>query len=607
MPKRNAKRSAVNEQPNTNKAKKPAATNQAARDNQAATGRTASTQRGTTLATHAVGAIPILQQLLRRMRLHDFLQQHLPPEDARTKVATPRVILLLLNNLLVSREPVYGVAEWAREFDPQLFGLQPRHIEQLNDDRVGRCLERMARTLNTNLIMDVVRHVVQEFELRLDELHNDSTTVSFCGEYPDASMEKLLAGLLTPAITWGHSKDHRPDLKQLLYILTVTNDGGVPIYFQTASGNVTDDQTHQATWQLLAELVGRKDFVYVADCKLATTEQMRDIASRGGRFITVLPATRKENTTFRTRLVEQPESIAWRELYHEVDEAGKLLDVMQACADEHASKEGFRLLWYHSLRKQTSDAAARATRLERAIHDLTALRERLAGPRTRFRVREKVAAAVDAILDEHAVRALLRVEIGESEEAAYRQASRGRPSPKTKYVREVHMRFSITWEVDGMRLARESAGDGVFPLVTNLAEWPAQEVLDAYKRQPIIEKRFSQLKTDFRVAPVYLKNVERIVGLLAVYFFALMVQSLLERELRRAMESAELPSIPLYPEGRPCAHPTTRRVLDYFAPLSRHQLTSATSRHAETITTALTPLHRQILELLGIPTTAYDQ
>ena len=178
--------------------------------------------------------------------------------------------------------------------------------------------------------------------------------MSFSGEYPEASMEKLLAGLLTPAITWGHSKDHRPDLKQLLYILTVTNDGGVPIYFQTASGNVTDDQTHQATWQLLAELVGRTDFVYVADCKLATTEQMRDIASRGGRFITILPATRKENATFRSRLVEQPESITWSVLYHEVDEDGHLTDAMQVGADEH---EEYRSRHQHAEGCKHHDAA----------------------------------------------------------------------------------------------------------------------------------------------------------------------------------------------------------------------------------------------------------
>ena len=98
-------------------------------------------------------------------------------------------------------------------------------------------------------------------------------------------------GRATPAITYGHSKDHRPDLKQLLYILTVTEDGGVPVYFTTRSGNTTDDQTHQETWKMLRELVGRADFLYVADCKLATMDNMRYIDRQGGRFMSVLPAT----------------------------------------------------------------------------------------------------------------------------------------------------------------------------------------------------------------------------------------------------------------------------------------------------------------------------
>ena len=129
-------------------------------------------------------------------------------------------------------------------------------------------------------------------------------------------------------------------------------------------------------------------------------------------------------------------------------------------------------------------------------------------------------------------------------------------------------------------------------------------MLQAYKRQPVIEKRFSQLKTDFRVAPVYLQSVTRIVGLLAVYFLALMVQSLLERELRKAMESAGVESLPLYPEGRPCVRPTTRQVLDAFQPLSLHKLLRGRKSpcffHSD-----LAPLHRQLLKLLRIPATAY--
>ena len=121
----------------------------------------------------------------------------------------------------------------------------------------------------------------------------------------------------------------------------------------------------------------------------------------------------------------------------------------------------------------------------------------------------------------------------------------------------------------------------------------------------MIEKRFSQLKTDFRVAPVYLKSVTRIVGLLAVYFFALMVQSLLERELRQSLATSKLKSIPLYPEGRRCVRPTTRQVLDVFEPIMRQTLTTTGRDEFEMFTTELAPIHRTILSLLRVPISKY--
>ena len=230
---------------------------------------------------------------------------------------------------------------------------------------------------------------------------------------------------------------------------------------------------------------------------------------------------------------------------------------------------------------------------------------RLGSPRTRFRTRDKVTAAVDAILDSYAARDFLRVDIQAQSHEQYRQASRGRPTKNTKYTRHVQTRFHVTWELDGKQLERAAAGDGVFPLITNLHDWKAADVLQAYKRQPIIEKRFSQLKTDFCVAPVYLKSVTRIVGLLAIYFFALMVQSLLERELRQAMATQRIDSLPLYPEGRACVRPTTRHVLDVFEPIARHTISKVGSNNFETFTTELAPIHRMLLKLLGMPTTDY--
>ncbi len=159
------------------------------------------------------------------------------------------------------------------------------------------------------------------------------------------------------------------------------------------------------------------------------------------------------------------------------------------------------------------------------------------------------------VLTDAAAASWLWVAIEEQEEATFRQATRGRPSETTPYRKETRLRFTLSWKLNLEALSETEREDGVFPLLTNDRKLSATEVLRAYKRQPLLEKRFSQFKTDYAVAPVYLKNVSRIQGLLAAYFFALLVQTLLERELRQAMARAGEESLPLYPEGRACPRP----------------------------------------------------
>jgi len=119
-------------------------------------------------------------------------------------------------------------------------------------------------------------------------------------------------------------------------------------------------------------------------------------------------------------------------------------------------------------------------------------------------------------------------------------------------------------------------------------------------------ERFSQLKTDFEVAPVWLKEASRIQALLGVYFFVLLVQTLLERELRRAMERDEGGSLPLYPEGRACRRPTTRRLIDLFEPIQRHVLIFPNGQK-QTMVTKLSSVQRKILRLLKLSPTHYGQ
>jgi transposase len=536
------------------------------------------------------------------MRLEEFLRSYLPRADRRCRIAPALGTTLLLKNVLLSREPLYGIGEWAARYTPEALGFADTQLPSLNDDRVGRCLDRLFQCDVSSLVLALVTHVVSEFQVDLDELHNDSTTITFHGAYADAAQEEQRGQRTRLAITWGYNKDHRPDLKQLLFILTVARDGAVPVYFQVANGNVVDDQTHRATWDLLCRLTGRRDFLYVADCKLATTENMAHVHQRQGRFLTVLPRTRSEDRAFRDLLSHG--QVQWRPIHAKRNDDGEIVDQYSVSEPATLSAEGYRLVWYHSTRKAQDDARARHQQVERALLELAELRQKLSSPRTRYRQEAKVAEAVQGILQARGVQGWIVWEVKPQTVETYRQNRRGRPSAQTLYVQKKSTRFQLEYHIDTVQLAAEVPGDGVFPLITNDHSLSELELLLAHKGQPSLEKRFSQLKTDFEVAPVFLKEASRIQALLCVYFLALLTESLLERELRRAMEREAIASLPLYPEGRKCRRPTARRLIDLFEDVQRHTL-QVGRRPPVVFTTDLSRLQRRLLRLLGM-TQVYD-
>lgn len=556
---------------------------------------------GQALDSYTVGALPILNRILERARIAEFLQDYLP-RDIRYKITPVQGILLLIENYICSREPIYGVGEWASRMAPDLLGLNPGDITHLNDDRVGRCLDRLFESDCASLVLAVVVHVIKEFQVSLEEIHNDSTTITLSGRYEGAGEEGREKGKTVHAITWGHSKDHRPDLKQLLYNLTISADGAVPVHFFTGNGNLTDDQTHRETWDLLRNLKGTSDFLYVADSKLATKENMGYIDGHGGRFISVLPETRAESKDFR-KLVRQ-QMISWHELWKKTNEDGVTKDVVSITSQPATTIEGYRLIWFHSSRKAELDEIYRNDRLQRALRALAILRQKLQSPRTRYRQEARVRDAVEKRLGALGATEWISVEIKKNEHERFRQQQRGRPGKDTRYRRDVRTRFDIEYKIDPMKVAQDALEDGIFPLVTNDRRLPELEILQAYKRQARIEKRFEQLKTDFEIAPVYLKTRRRIEALFCVYFFALLVQALLERELRRAMAKNEIRELPLYPEGRACRAPTTRRIVDVFESIQRHKLTTGDGA-SEMFVTKLTPVQVKVVELLGLSASTY--
>ena len=559
-----------------------------------------------TLASRRLGALPLVAFFARRIGLRRLLDTWVPPDDARLALDPATVLSAVIANLCIEHRPLYALGEWAAAYEPGLLVLAGGQAGLLNDDRVGRMLDRLFLADRGSLLTELMTGVITEFGIDCSRLHNDSTSVSVHGAYQAAGGGEV-AGVPTPAITFGHSKDRRPDLKQLVYILTVSADHAVPVIYRLADGNTSDDPTHIPAWDQLVKLTGHAGFLYVADCKLASEEAMRHIDRGGGRFITVLPRSRKEDAAFRAWM--QDHQPAWAEAHREPGaRLGHPDQVWSTCDAPAPSAEGYRVVWVHDNGKQQRDAATRARRIEKAVaaveDDLAA---RVGSPRSRLRTAAAVhAAARDAIAAADATR-WVRYAVHETTQESYRRAGPGRPGPGTAYRRIENKAFRVTCDVDVAQVAYDAVSDGCWPLITNDMDMTGAQVLAAYRYQPDLERRHHLLKGIQDAAPIWIKTIPRIEAIFLCHFIALLITALIERQIRTAMKTAGIARLATYPEFRGCAAPTADRIFEIFAHVQRHELRDQAGAPVQIFEPELTPLQLRILELLDIPAAAYTR
>jgi transposase len=548
-----------------------------------------------------VGAAPLVRHFLQRLDLHGLFERHLPVLPGRPPaLPSPTVLCLLVTNLLLARQPLYALPDWAARRVPEFLDLLPGQAALLNDDRFGRALDHLQRADRASLLTALVRHTVQEFAIDQSEFHQDTTTVTFSGDYADQ-----LPATRTdrpPRITFGYNKDHRPDLKQLLYSITISDDGAVPLHCKLYDGNTTDDAVHRDTWTFLRQLVGHSDFLYVADSKLCSRDNMSFIAGQQGRFLTVMPRTRSEDSWFRSQVPTQ--SLDWQEVHREPNprrQDGPDV-VYQAVESPQRSSEGHRLLWYRSSQKAEQDRQQRAQRLQRAQTRVDGLH---GGGRRGWATAEQARQAGERIVQEEQVQAWLQIVVRQEVAEEYRQIGRGRPGPATEYRRIEHRHYRLHLEEDGEALRREGLCDGLFPLMTNDEELSLREALHKYKYQPFVEKRHEQLKSVFAVTPMWLKNVGRVASLLWLYYVVELVAALVEREVRQRMEEHGWASLALYPEGRASGAPTAALVFGVLEGHRRHRLLNEQGQELRRFHDALTEAAQEAVALLGVDRAAY--
>ena len=412
------------------------------------------------LESERLGPLPLVNHFLERLGLEALLDRFVPTLDRRVRLPYAKALLVLLRSVLVEREPLYRQSETVHGFCAAAFGLKAD--EMVSDDAIGQGLDRLFDADRAGLLTAVVVSATEAFDLRLSELHQDTTSISFCGQYREARGRRV-RGRRAPLITYGFSKAHRPDLKQLLWVLTTTADGAVPVQFRCEDGNTSDSRTHAGTWDTLVKATGRTDFLYVADSKLCCEAAMDHIDRRAGRFVCVLPRSRSEDSEFREWL--QTHEPAWELLWDRPNRRrqGAPRDrwwVHRALLPSH---EGWPVVWVKSSALELRRRQSRRERLLAATEALETLNARLAGPRPRRRSREQILQYLERVLRRYRVAQYLRVELVHELAHQFRQTRRGRPGPNTQYQRKSKQHWQVRFSIDETAIAYDRKSDGMYP------------------------------------------------------------------------------------------------------------------------------------------------
>src|SRR5215472_2270745 len=528
-----------------------------------------------------VGALPILNRVIERMGLAEELAL------ALKNPGYADALLALIKNILVERNALYAVGEWAALYAAGLVAQG-----KIGDDKLGRALDRLFAADRASLQTRIVLAVMNGFDLKMEQIHNDTTSVMVRGAYDGQNAKAV-------QLKQGHSKERRPDLKQLVYSLCVTSDGAVPVHFKAYDGNQTDDGIHLETWSRLRTLLQHPRFIYVADCKLCTEKNLRTIDRERGFFVTVVPKTRAEVATFGEAVLGG--DVRWEEVLRKrVDRNEKAFDVIECAVGPYHLREGFTLYWYRSSQKKKRDERDRNERIERTRERLETLDlRRMRGPKTEATIRKRVSE----ILTQHHAEEWITIEIKWDAVEKFKAITRGKPTADTPFRRIIQRVPRLHISTNAANIARSAALDGIFPLTTNTKEKPV-DVFKIYKYQPRIEKRHALLKSTLDVAPIWLKKNSRIEALMFLEFIAQMVAALIERALRQSMAEKKVDLLCSLPEGRPSKTPTIEQVLRLFENQTKHALYDA-DRLIRQFADPLTEVQSQILQLLEIPTAIY--
>ncbi len=484
---------------------------------------------------HALRAdyYPILGQLMEEIGLAGTINSIVQPYDTQVNVDAGTYVGLFIHHILGDVNiKMYKMDEFFKDKAlPLLIPWKPDlSVVDINDDRAGRVLDALWEANPQQVFGAVVNSAIAVHGLSTDAVHVDTTSKSFHGAYEDDFEDETV-----PQVNLGYSKDHRPDLKQLIFGVGTTADG-VPIIGEVANGNESD-MTLNGRWVKNLRNIMQKEeddefLLYIADSSAVTTNNLRIRKEANIDIISRLPGRFGIEDELKKKAFNTDEWTPVGKLSQEKDAASyKVWDT-----SGEIDGQTYRFVVVHSDHKDKRKTKA----VERSVKKEFDMNSK----RIQKLLKRRFACMEDAYIEINRHNSDFQMGYHDIEwnieerTEALKRTKRGRP--KKGDVRQ----FQTGYYLSGRLLVREDAVNnalercGMFVLITTLMDakkYPARLVLEKYKGQGNVERIFKFIKNPAWIGAFCLKKQERLASLGYVLMMAAVIYTLWERRVRMAL------------------------------------------------------------------------
>lgn len=551
--------------------------------------------------------LPLAAAFGHQLKLIETIDELCPPHPGHA-VSHGQCIFAMVLSILSGHYPLYAVAHWLEGVARDILFGEALEAAHFHDTRLAAALDAIYEAGVLKLFSTIVLHAIDYYRIETHRLHGDTTSVSVHGDYAQAEPETL-------KLLHGHSKDHRPDLKQLIFGLVVSGDGGIPVLGQLHDGNQSDHLTNR--WQLsqLRQVVPKlEEATLVYDSKFFDARTLGLAKEQGVHWISLVPASSNKRAEMLGRVVEQ--GVALPELRRkpgrrkgaeEVFRGSSLVDAVEIerPQEEEApvrEQMAVRYLVVHSTQLERQHARALQKSLAKEKEELRESLQKL--HKRQFSCKEDALREATKWTKTHQPGYHQIAFELKSLTKKVKRERKGRPGKgeQPQLVEEWVLKGSI--EVDTKAVQEQEKTQGYFVLATdhlNHTEVSDGAVLEWYKEQEQVEEGFAWLKGPAAFAPIFLKKPQRIMAIGVVFLMALMIYTLVERQIRRELAQREerIPGNNRVATQRP----TTGVVFKHFQGIRRVWWEVDGQNRA--FIQGFTQLHERILNLLGLPTKVF--